>query len=91
MDGVTAWLTLLHTARGDSYRQNSAYHLPPSLTPTSVQRGVAHEFIIDGVVQPCLRDQLILMRGKYDIMTIFQELVTEISIPGGVWSASFRT
>lgn len=31
---------------------------------------------------------MILMRGKYDIMTVFQELVTEMSIPGGTFPQS---
>lgn len=47
-----------------SYRQNPNYHLPPSLTPTRIQRTIAHEHLIDGIIQPFLRDSMILMRGE---------------------------
>lgn len=66
-----------------SFRQNPNYHLPPSLAPTRIQRTIAHEHLIDGVVQPSLRDQMILMRGKYNILKVFRDLSTQYEIPGG--------
>ncbi len=67
----------------NSFRQNPNYHLPPSLAPTRIQRTIAHEHLIDGVVQPSLRDQMILMRGKYNILKVFRDLSTQYEIPGG--------
>jgi len=72
----------LITYHMENYRQNPNYHLPPSLTPTRIQRTIAHEHLIDGIIIPSLRDQLILMRGKYNILKVFKDLCASFEIPG---------
>jgi len=82
-DGGKKWEAFqLITYHMENFRQNPNYHLPPSLAPTRIQRTIAHEHLIDGVVQPSLRDQMILMRGKYNILKVFRDLSTQYEIPG---------
>jgi hypothetical protein len=51
----------------ENYKRNTAYHLPASLRPTPVQRSVAHDSVIDGIIHPELRNRMILLRDRYDL------------------------
>lgn len=61
---------------------NHEYHLPPSLRPTVVQRTVPHEHAIDGICFPSLRDRMILLRGRYDLVEVFHSLLAEFTLHG---------
>ncbi|KIM33686.1 hypothetical protein M408DRAFT_326334 [Serendipita vermifera MAFF 305830] len=50
-----------------NYKRNTSYTLPFSLRPTHVQRTVNHEFIIDGILFPDIRDKMILFKGSFDL------------------------
>lgn len=50
-----------------SYERNAAYCLPASLRPTQIQRTVAHEYVIDGIIFPDIRDKMILYKGRFDL------------------------
>ncbi|KAL7409012.1 hypothetical protein BDY24DRAFT_404702 [Mrakia frigida] len=65
-----------------NYRQNPAYHLPPSLVPTMLQRTVPHDHLIDGVVFSSLRDQMIVMRDQFDLGSALHLLFTNYNIHG---------
>jgi hypothetical protein len=58
-----------------SFRINHAYVLPSSLRPTAVQRTIPHEHAIDGVPFPSIRDRMILLRGRYDLIDAYQGLL----------------
>lgn len=62
-----------------SFRLNHAYHLPPSLTPTVVQRTIPHEHSIDGIIFPSMRDRMIMFRGRYDLVEAFYGIISEVS------------
>ncbi|KAL7419685.1 hypothetical protein Q5752_005601 [Cryptotrichosporon argae] len=62
-----------------SFRINHEYRLPPSLRPTAVQRTVPHEHAIDGVVFPSIRNRMILLRGRYDLVEAFQRYIDDVS------------
>jgi hypothetical protein len=62
-----------------SFRVNHAYVLPASMRPTAVQRTIPHEHAIDGVPFPSIRDRMILLRGRYDLIEAYQGLLLEVS------------
>ena len=62
-----------------SFRINHAYVLPASLRPTAVQRTIPHEHAIDGVPFPSVRDRMILLRGRYDLIDAYQGLLQGVS------------
>ncbi|KAK8861477.1 hypothetical protein IAR55_002298 [Kwoniella newhampshirensis] len=66
----------------NNFRLNHEYHLPPSLRPTVVQRTVPHEHAIDGIVFPTVRDRMILLRGRYDLVEVFHAILSEFSLHG---------
>lgn len=80
-----------------SYRVNPNYVLPPSLRPTKVQKTIAHEHAIDGLVFPSVRDRMILLRGmsvntgqrlmkgRYDIVEAFYAILNGVCHPTKSW------
>jgi len=66
----------------DNYTRNSAYCLPSSLRPTPLQRSVNHESIIDRIVHPELRDRMILLRGRFDLVDCLVDYRTHVTIHG---------
>ncbi|KAH9844049.1 uncharacterized protein C8Q71DRAFT_26635 [Rhodofomes roseus] len=66
----------------DNYKRNSAYCLPSSLRPTLVQRTVPHESVIDAIVHPELRDRMILLRGRFDLVDCLHDYRNEVTIHG---------
>ncbi|KLO12825.1 hypothetical protein SCHPADRAFT_874908 [Schizopora paradoxa] len=66
----------------DNYKRNNAYCLPQSLRPTLVQRTVPHESVIDGIIHPELRDRMILLRGRFDLVECLHLLVKNITLHG---------
>jgi len=66
----------------DNYKRNNAYCLPQSLRPTLVQRTVPHESVIDGIIHPELRDRMILLRGRFDLVECLHMLVKNITLHG---------
>jgi len=66
----------------NNYKRNSAYCLPASLRPTHVQRTVGHDYVIDGIPIPDLRDKLIRFQGKFDLADCVHLLMTTIIIHG---------
>ncbi|EIW66639.1 hypothetical protein TREMEDRAFT_34871, partial [Tremella mesenterica DSM 1558] len=65
-----------------NFRVNHSYHLPPSLQPTVVQRTVAHEHFIDGIIFPSIRDRMILLRGRYDMVEAFYSILSQFVLHG---------
>lgn len=68
-----------------SFRINHAYVLPASLRPTAVQRTIPHEHAIDGVPFPSVRDRMILLRGRYDLIDAYQGLLQGVSPTPIIW------
>ncbi|KAI0069014.1 hypothetical protein BV25DRAFT_1925416 [Artomyces pyxidatus] len=66
----------------DNYKRNSAYCLPASLRPTLVQRTVPHESVIDRIPHPELRDRLILLRGRFNLVDCLHDYATAVTIHG---------
>ncbi|WVQ74528.1 hypothetical protein IAR50_004129 [Cryptococcus sp. DSM 104548] len=66
----------------NNFRMNHEYHLPPSLRPTVIQRTVPHEHAIDGICFPSMRDRMILLRGRYDLVEVFHALLSEFTLHG---------
>ncbi|KAK0498474.1 hypothetical protein EDD18DRAFT_90352 [Armillaria luteobubalina] len=66
----------------DNYKRNSAYCLPSSLRPTLVQRTVPHESVIDRILHPELRDRMILLRGRFDLVDCLLEYRNAVTIHG---------
>ncbi|WWC87758.1 uncharacterized protein L201_002650 [Kwoniella dendrophila CBS 6074] len=66
----------------NNFRANHDYHLPPSLRPTVVQRTIPHEHAIDGIIFPSIRDRMILLRGRYDLVEVFHAMLTEFELHG---------
>ncbi|KAK7695687.1 hypothetical protein QCA50_000323 [Cerrena zonata] len=66
----------------ENYKRNSQYCLPSSLRPTLVQRTIPHESIIDGILHPELRDRMILLRGRFDLVDCMHDLRTAVTIHG---------
>jgi len=66
----------------DNYKRNSAYCLPSSLRPTLVQRTVPHEHVIDRVLHPELRDRMILLRGRFDLVDCLFDYRDHVTLHG---------
>jgi len=66
----------------DNYKRNGAYCLPSSLRPTLVQKTVPHESVIDGILHPELRDRMILLRGRFDLVDCLMEYRSAVTIHG---------
>ncbi|KAL1723559.1 hypothetical protein EV715DRAFT_269612 [Schizophyllum commune] len=66
----------------DNYKRNGQYCLPSSLRPTLVQRTVPHESVIDRVLHPELRDRMILLRGKFDLVDCLLDYRNAVTIHG---------
>ncbi|KAI0346738.1 hypothetical protein BDW22DRAFT_1350987 [Trametopsis cervina] len=66
----------------DNYKRNSQYCLPSSLRPTLVQRTVPHESVIDSILHPELRDRMILLRGRFDLVDCLHDYRHAITIHG---------
>jgi len=66
----------------DNYKRNSAYCLPSSLRPTLVQRTVPHESVIDAILHPELRDRMILLRGRFDLVDCLHDYRHAVTIHG---------
>jgi hypothetical protein len=66
----------------DNYNINNSYCLPASLRPTNTQRSVGHESVIDRIVHPDLRDRMILMRGRFDLVDCLLDYRQAVTIHG---------
>ncbi|KIY49523.1 hypothetical protein FISHEDRAFT_58396 [Fistulina hepatica ATCC 64428] len=66
----------------DNYKRNSQYCLPSSLRPTLVQRTVPHESVIDRILHPELRDRMILLRGRFDLVDCLLDYRSAVTIHG---------
>lgn len=66
----------------ENYKRNSAYCLPASLRPTLVQRTVPHESVIDRIPHPDLRDRLILLRGRFNLVDCLHDFASAVTIHG---------
>jgi hypothetical protein len=75
-------LTLSLSYHLDNFKRNSAYCLPSSLRPTLVQRTVPHESVIDRILHPELRDRMILLRTRFDLVDCLLEYRNSITIHG---------
>ncbi|KZO93227.1 hypothetical protein CALVIDRAFT_546726 [Calocera viscosa TUFC12733] len=65
-----------------NYRNNHNYCLPTSLRPTLVQRTIPHDPIIDGIPAPVMRDRMILLKGRYNIVDCMHEFLKGTTIHG---------
>jgi hypothetical protein len=61
-------------------RASSAYHLPPALLATPLQRLVPHDNYYDGFIFSSMRDRLITCRGQYDIHELITDMIPAVSI-----------
>ncbi|KAF7301421.1 hypothetical protein MIND_00707400 [Mycena indigotica] len=66
----------------DNYKRNTNYCLPSSLRPTLVQRTVPHESVIDRILHPELRDRMILLRGRFDLVDCLLDYRNAVTIHG---------
>lgn len=66
----------------DNYKRNSAYCLPSSLRPTLVQRTVPHESVIDSILHPEIRDRMILLRGRFDLVDCLHDYRIAVKLHG---------
>ncbi|CAL1702249.1 unnamed protein product [Somion occarium] len=66
----------------ENYKRNSQYCLPSSLRPTLVQRTIPHESVIDGILHPELRDRMILLRGRFNLVDCLHDYRTAVIIHG---------
>ncbi|KAI0650023.1 hypothetical protein C8Q79DRAFT_941970 [Trametes meyenii] len=66
----------------DNYKRNNNYCLPSSLRPTLVQRTIPHESIIDGVLHPELRDRMILLRDRFNLVDCLHDYRLAVTIHG---------
>ncbi|WVQ94504.1 hypothetical protein IAU59_001583 [Kwoniella sp. CBS 9459] len=66
----------------NNFRLNPEYRLPPALRPTGVQRTVPHEHAIDGIIFPTVRERMIILRGRYDLVEVFHSMMNEFAIHG---------
>ncbi|KAH8113371.1 hypothetical protein DFH11DRAFT_1689528 [Phellopilus nigrolimitatus] len=60
----------------DNYKRNNAYCLPQSLRPTLVQS------VIDGIPHPELRDRMILLRGRFDLVDALHDYASSLTLHG---------
>jgi hypothetical protein len=61
-------------------RENANYHLPPSLQPTTLQRTIPHESVIDGLVWAGFRDRLIRGQGQFATQELFTDLLDNLEV-----------
>ncbi|EMD40563.1 hypothetical protein CERSUDRAFT_111163 [Gelatoporia subvermispora B] len=66
----------------DNFKRNHNYCLPSSLRPTLVQRSIAHEGVIDSILHPELRDRMILLRARFDLVECLHDYRTAVTIHG---------
>ncbi|CDO74049.1 hypothetical protein BN946_scf185043.g99 [Trametes cinnabarina] len=66
----------------DNYKRNNNYCLPSSLRPTLVQRTIPHESVIDGVLHPELRDRMILLRDRFNLVDCLHDYRYAVTIHG---------
>ncbi|KAF9535096.1 hypothetical protein CPB83DRAFT_843463 [Crepidotus variabilis] len=66
----------------ENYKRNSQYCLPSSLRPTIVQRTIPHESVIDRVLFPELRDRMILLRQRYELVDCLMDMRGSVTIHG---------
>ncbi|KAG6885352.1 hypothetical protein C0993_002828 [Termitomyces sp. T159_Od127] len=66
----------------DNYKRNNQYCLPSSLRPTMIQRSVPHESVIDGILHAELRDRMILLRNRYDLVECLIDYRRSVTIHG---------
>ncbi|KIM45986.1 hypothetical protein M413DRAFT_441044 [Hebeloma cylindrosporum] len=66
----------------ENYKRNSSYCLPASLRPTIVQRTVPHESVVDAVLHPELRDRMILLRQRFELVDCLMDLRSSVIIHG---------
>ncbi|KAI0334760.1 hypothetical protein GY45DRAFT_1241926 [Cubamyces sp. BRFM 1775] len=66
----------------DNYKRNNNYCLPSSLRPTLVQRTIPHESAIDGVLHPELRDRMILLRDRFNLVDCLHDYRYAVTIHG---------
>lgn len=66
----------------ENWKRNNNYCLPSSLRPTLVQRTIPHESVIDGVLHPELRDRMILLRERFNLVDCLHEYRYAVTIHG---------
>ncbi|KAG5341832.1 hypothetical protein C0989_007657 [Termitomyces sp. Mn162] len=66
----------------DNYKRNNQYCLPSSLRPSIVQRTIPHESVIDGILHAELRDRMILLRNRYDLVECLIDYRRSVTIHG---------
>ncbi|KAF8076209.1 hypothetical protein FPV67DRAFT_1604805 [Lyophyllum atratum] len=66
----------------DNYKRNNQYCLPSSLRPSIVQRSIPHESVIDGILHAELRDRMILLRNRYDLVECLIDYRRSVTIHG---------
>ncbi|KAG6890906.1 hypothetical protein C0995_000863 [Termitomyces sp. Mi166 len=66
----------------DNYKRNNQYCLPSSLRPSVVQRTIPHESVIDGILHAELRDRMILLRSRYDLVECLIDYRRSVTIHG---------
>ncbi|TFK29300.1 hypothetical protein FA15DRAFT_664224 [Coprinopsis marcescibilis] len=66
----------------ENYKRNPNYCLPSSLRPTSLQRTIPHESVLDRLLHPELRDRVILNRGKFDLVDLLLDFRKFTTIHG---------
>ncbi|KAG6855028.1 hypothetical protein C0991_005957 [Blastosporella zonata] len=66
----------------DNYKRNNQYCLPSSLRPSIVQRTIPHESVIDGILHAELRDRMILLRSRYDLVECLIDYRRSVTIHG---------
>ncbi|PIL36774.1 transcription factor [Ganoderma sinense ZZ0214-1] len=66
----------------DNWKRNNNYCLPSSLRPTLVQRTIPHESMIDCVLHPELRDRMILLRERFNLVDCLHEYRLAVNIHG---------
>ncbi|KAF5387805.1 hypothetical protein D9615_000231 [Tricholomella constricta] len=66
----------------DNYKRNNEYCLPSSLRPSIVQRTIPHESVIDGILHAELRDRMILLRNRYDLVECLIDYRRSVTIHG---------
>lgn len=66
----------------DNFKRNNQYCLPASLRPTWIQKSIPHESVIDGIVHSELRDRMILLRNRYDLVECMLDYRRAVTIHG---------
>ncbi|KAF9469062.1 hypothetical protein BDZ94DRAFT_1245276 [Collybia nuda] len=66
----------------ENFKRNPAYCLPASLRPTVVQRTIPHESVIDAILHSELRDRMILLRNRYDLVECLMNYREAVTIHG---------